>query len=128
MAEVRYTKSHEWARLEDDGLVSCGITQHAADELNDLTFLEYRTEAGEALEVGQVFAEVDSVKAASELYAPVDGSVEAINELFQDEDQLAKINASPEGEGWMIKIRPAKPEQHSALMDKAAYEAHCASS
>ncbi|MGE0712708.1 MAG: glycine cleavage system protein H [Planctomycetota bacterium] len=125
MSEIRFTESHEWARLEDDGVVTCGITQHAADELDDLTFLDFRVEAGESVEKGQVFGEIDSVKATSELYAPVGGTVEAINERFRKEEELPSINASPTGEGWLIKIKPSDPSEHAALMDEAAYAAHC---
>ena len=126
MAETRYTEKHEWARLEDDGLVTCGITQHAVDELNDLTFLDYRVAAGDTVEQGQVFGEIDSVKATSELFAPVSGTVEEINERFTSEDELPAINSSPQGEGWMIKIKPSDASQHGALLDESAYKAHCA--
>ena len=127
MAEARYTKSHEWCRLED-GLAVCGISQHAADELNDLTFLDFRAQPGDELAQGDVFGEIDSVKATSELFAPVSGTVEAINERFTKEEELPVINTSPETEGWLIKIKPKDPAQVQALMDAAAYQAHCAQS
>lgn len=127
MAEVRYAESHEWARLEDDGTVTCGITQHAADELNELTFLEYRVAAGDVVTKGQDFGEIDSVKSTSPLYFPLDGTVLEINERFESEDELPAINASPQGDGWLIKLTPSDPSQHAALMDAAAYEAHCGS-
>ena len=126
MAEVRYSESHEWARLEDDGLVTCGITKHAVDELNELTFLAFRVAAGDSVSKGDTFGEIDSVKATSPLYAPLDGTVESINERFQTGDELPAINADPQGEGWLIKIRPADASQHAALLDEAAYQAHCA--
>ncbi len=125
MAGMRYTKSHEWVRLED-GVATCGITQHAVEELNDLTFLDFRVEAGETVEQGQTFGEIDSVKATSELFAPVAGTVEAINERFRDESELPAINASPYEDGWLIKIKVSDPAQHEALLDEEAYKAHCA--
>ena len=125
MADVRYTKSHEWCRLED-GVATCGITQHAVDELGDLTFLDYRLEAGDEVSAGDAFGEIDSVKATSELFTPVSGIVEAINERFQDEEQLNAIHTDPQGEGWMIKIKASDPTQIEPLFDEAAYKAYCA--
>ena len=125
MADERYTKSHEWTRLED-GVVVIGITQHAVDELNDLTFLDYRVAAGDAIAVGDVFGEIDSVKATSELFAPVDGTVEAINERFSSEEELPAINEDPMGAGWLVKIKASDPTQLDGLMDAAAYAEHCA--
>jgi len=127
MAEVRYAESHEWARLEDDGTVTCGITQHAADELNELTFLEYRVAEGDTVTKGQDFGEIDSVKSTSPLYCPVAGTVLAVNERFESEDELPAINASPQDEGWLIKIKPSDLSEHAGMMDQAAYEAHCGS-
>ena len=123
MANVRYSTSHEWCSLEDD-IATCGITQHAVDQLNDLTFLEYRVAAGDDVSRGDVFGEIDSVKATSELFVPMTGKVEAINERFENEDELPAINASPEDEGWMVKIRVSDPTEHAALMDAEAYAAH----
>ena len=127
MAEVRYTKSHEWARLED-GVATCGITQHAVDELNDLTFLDVRVAVGDEISQGDPFGEIDSVKATSELYAPVSGKVEAINERFKSEEELPAINRDPLGEGWLIKIRASQPAELEQMMDEAAYKAHSAES
>lgn len=125
MSERRYTKTHEWAVLAD-GVATCGITQHAVDELGDLTFLDYRVEAGEAVAQGDPFGEVDSVKATSELLAPVSGTVEAINERFQREDELPALRGSPYDEGWLVKLKVDDPAQLEGLMDEAAYQAHCA--
>lgn len=127
MAETRYSKSHEWARREDDGTISCGITQHAADELNEMTFLEFRVSAGDVLTVEQVFGEIETVKSTSELFAPVAGEVVAINERFTSEDELGAIHASAEGDSWLIKIQPSDEAHFDALMDKAAYSAFSAS-
>lgn len=125
MSELRYTKSHEWCSL-DGGIATCGISRHAADELNDLTFLDFRVSPGDEVAAGDTFGEIDSVKATSELYAPVSGTVEAINERFKNEEELPVINSSPEDEGWLIKIKVSDPAQHAALMDAAAYATHCA--
>lgn len=126
MGETRYTKSHEWCSLQG-GVAVCGISKHAADELNDLTFLDFRVAPGAKLTQGQVFGEIDSVKATSELYAPVAGTVEAINETFKSADELPTITKSPEKDGWLIKIKPSDPKQVDALMSAAAYAEFCAS-
>ena len=125
MAEIRYTKSHEWCSLQGD-LATCGISKHAAAELNDLTFLDYRAAPGKSVAQGETMAEVDSVKATSEIYAPVAGKVEAINERFKEESELAVITRDPEGEGWLFKLRVSDPAQLQGLMDAAAYAKFCA--
>lgn len=126
MGERRYTKSHEWCALEE-GVATVGITKHATDELGDLTFLDFKVAAGEDVAKGDTFGEVDSVKATSELYAPVAGAVEAINERFSDESELGALSESPEPEGWLIKIKVSDPAEFEGLLDRAAYEAHCGS-
>ena len=125
MAETRYAESHEWARLEGDAVV-VGITQHAADALTDLTFLDIKVKKGDKVKAGQVFGEIDSVKATSELYAPVSGTIADTNARFQDEDELVAINKTPETEGWMIKISGVDKGEWSKLMDRKAYDAHVA--
>ena len=95
MAETRYAESHEWASLEGDTAV-IGITKHAADALTDLTFLDIKLKKGDKVKKGQVFGEIDSVKATSELFAPVSGTVADVNARFQDEDELVAINKTPE--------------------------------
>ena len=127
MADVRYAKTHEWCSLAD-GVVTCGITRHAVDELGDLTFLDFRAEVGQEVKPGETLAEVDSVKATSEIYAPVAGKVTELNERFKDEDELPALSASPEDEGWLFKIEVADAAEHGALMDREAYDAHCAAS
>jgi glycine cleavage system H protein len=126
MADRRYAESHEWCSLEGD-VATVGISKHAAEELGDLTFLDYRVEAGGAVAKGDTIGEIDSVKATSEIYAPVAGTVEAINERFQNEDELAAISGDPEGaDAWLVKIKVADAAEVEALMDAAAYEAFCA--
>lgn len=125
MADTRYNTSHEWCRLED-GVATCGITKHAVDELGDLTFLDYRVEAGEEVSKGDAFGEIDSVKATSEVFAPMTGTVEAINDRFSNEDELPALQSSPMEEGWLVKIKVSDAAQHAALMDLDAYTKHCA--
>jgi glycine cleavage system H protein len=125
MADTRYAESHEWARLEGDSVV-VGITQHAADALTDLTFLDIKLKKGDKVKKGQVFGEIDSVKATSELFAPVSGTIADVNKRFEDEDELVAINKTPETEGWMIKISGVDKKEWGALLDRAAYDAHVA--
>jgi glycine cleavage system H protein len=125
MSEIRYSKTHEWCRLEGD-VGTIGITTHAASELTDLTYLELKVKKGDRLKREQVFGEVDSVKATSELYAPVAGTVTDVNGRFKDEDELPVINRSAESEGWMIKVQLASRAEFDALMTKADYDAFVA--
>ena len=113
--DLLYTKSHEWVRVED-GQVTMGITHFAQEQLGDLTFVELPA-PGDQVEAGQEIATVESVKAASEVYAPVSGEILAINEDLEDAPE--KINADPYGEGWMVRIKTdGEPE---GLMDAEAY-------
>jgi glycine cleavage system H protein len=125
MADVRYSTSHEWCRLEDD-LATCGITKHAIEQLGDLTFLDFRVAAGEDISKSDVFGEIDSVKATSELFAPMGGKIEEVNERFSDEDELPAMAESPEGDGWLVKIRVSDPAEFEALLDADAYAKHSA--
>ena len=99
--DLKYTKSHEWVRLED-GTATVGITEHAQDELGDVVFVEL-PEAGTTFEPGDSFGAVESVKAVSDLYAPVGGEVVEVNEALGDTPE--KINEDPYGEGWILKLR-----------------------
>ena len=113
--DLLYTKSHEWVRVED-GQITMGITHFAQEQLGDLTFVELPA-PGDQVEAGQEIATVESVKAASEVYAPVSGEILAINEDLEDAPE--KINADPYGEGWMVRIKTdGEPE---GLMDAEAY-------
>ena len=116
-SDLRYTKEHEWARLDGD-LVVVGITAHAVDQLGDITLVSL-PEPGTAVTAGAAFGDVDSVKAVSELYAPVDGEVVEINGTLEDAPE--KVNESPYGDGWMLKIRPRNAGDVAKLMDAAAY-------
>ena len=120
MSQTKFTKDHEWVRIEGDtGVV--GITEYAQHALGDIVFVEL-PEVGREVTQGKEAAVVESVKAASEVYAPVDGEVIAVNEGLTDEP--AQVNADAEGAGWFFKVRIANPAQLDGLMDKAAYQTY----
>jgi len=102
--DLKYTKSHEWVRVED-GTATVGITEHAQDELGDVVFVEL-PETGATLEAGDSFGAVESVKAVSDLYAPVGGEVVEVNEALNDAPE--KINEDPYGDGWILKLSIAE--------------------
>jgi glycine cleavage system H protein len=116
---TRYTREHEWVRLEGDVAV-VGISKYAQDQLGDIVYVEL-PEIGKKLAKGAEAAVVESVKAASEVYAPVAGEVVAVNQALADEP--AKVNESPEVSGWFLKLKPANPGDLDALMDETAYKA-----
>ncbi len=116
-ADLRYTKEHEWARKEGDLLV-VGITAHAVEQLGDITMVTL-PDVGTTLTAGEAFGDVDSVKAVSELYAPMDGEVVEINEGLEDAPE--SVNEAPYDAGWMLKIKPADPAAYDGLMDAEAY-------
>ena len=122
MPTVRYTKDHEWARIDGDE-ATVGITDYAQGQLGDVVFVEL-PEVGRELKQGDNAAVVESVKAASEIYAPLAGRVSATNKLIVDDP--AKVNAAATGDGWFFKIKLAKPEDAQGLMDEAAYKAYVA--
>lgn len=122
-ADLKYTKTHEWVRVEADGTLTVGITHHAQDLLGDMVFVE-NPAVGRSLHAGEECAVVESVKAASDVYAPVAGEVVAANSEVESSPE--KINQDPYG-AWMFKIKPANAGDVAALMDAAAYEAHVAS-
>lgn len=116
--ELRYTKSHEWVRTEADGSVTVGITDHAQELLGDLVFVE-TPEVGSTFDSGSDCAVVESVKAASDVYAPITGEVVESNELLADAPET--INSDPYGEGWLFRIQPADAAELNDLMDSDAY-------
>lgn len=120
-AELRYVASHEWARLEADGSVTVGITDHAQEALGDVVFVEL-PEIGRQLGAGEQAGVVESVKAASDVYAPVAGTVVAINEALADAPEA--INADPYG-AWFYRLQPASAADLEQLLDAAAYQASC---
>ncbi|MDD5364482.1 MAG: glycine cleavage system protein GcvH [Gallionellaceae bacterium] len=119
-ADLKYTKSHEWVRLEADGSVSVGITDHAQELLGDMVFIE-NPALGRVLNAGEECAVVESVKAASDVYAPIAGEVIAANEELEASPDL--LNKDPYG-AWMFKVKPADAGDLGGLMDAAAYQAH----
>ena len=118
--ELKYTKSHEWVRMNDDGSVTVGITDHAQDLMGDMVYLEL-PEAGTTLEAGKDCAVVESVKAASDVYAPLSGEVLEVNAGLTESPET--VNKDPYGEGWMFRLQPADKSQWEALMGAADYEA-----
>ena len=120
--DLRYTESHEWVRREGDGTVSIGITDHAQEQLGDIVFVE-APQAGRRVKAGEAIGVVESVKAASDIYAPVAGEVVGAN---------ADLSASPEKvnedafAAWMYRIKPDNPADYEGLLDAAAYEASAA--
>lgn len=116
--DLRYTQSHEWVRLEDDGSITIGITDHAQEQLGDLVFVETPEIDSEA-EAEAAVAVVESVKAASDIYAPVDGAIADANGALADEPEL--VNSDPYGNGWLYKMMPSDGKQIEQLMDHEAY-------
>jgi glycine cleavage system H protein len=117
-ADLRYAKSHEWLRLEGDGTATVGITDYAQGSLGDITFVQL-PKVGAALKQGTPFGVVESVKAASDLYAPVDGAVVAVNTALDSGPEA--VNRDPYGAGWILKLKPAAPAAAAGLLDPAAY-------
>ena len=118
MSAPRFTKDHEWVRLDGD-LAAIGITDFAQSQLGDVVYVEL-PEVGRRLEQGKAAAVVESVKAASDVFAPVSGEVAEVNEELAADP--ARVNADPMGEGWFLKLRLADPKEFEALIDEAAYQ------
>jgi glycine cleavage system H protein len=118
-AVLRFTKDHEWLLCEGEA-ATIGITPYAQEQLGDLVYVEL-PRAGSELKKGAAAAVVESVKAASDVYAPLSGQITAVNEQLASEPGL--VNSDPMGKGWLFKIRIADPSELEALMDEAAYEA-----
>lgn len=117
-SELLYTKSHEWVRRESDGSVTVGITHHAQELLGDLVFVE-TPEVGGSYDAGDDCAVVESVKAASDVYAPISGEVIESNELLANAPET--INAEPYGDGWIFRIKPSDAAELDDLMNAEAY-------
>ena len=118
-ADLLYTKEHEWVRQED-GVVRVGITDYAQEELHEIVMVELPA-AGTVVKTNEVFGTVDSVKATSELFSPVSGEVVEMNEKLEEAPEL--VNNDPYGEGWMISIKLANPDDVKGLMNADAYKA-----
>lgn len=121
LSDLKYTSTHEWARLEDDGSVTVGITDHAQQLLGELVFVELPA-VGKAASVGGEVAVVESVKAASDVYAPVSGKVIAINEALVDTPEL--VNEDPYGGGWLFRLKLTHKEELNNLLDANTYIGH----
>jgi glycine cleavage system H protein len=119
MSTIKYTRDHEWIRVDGDVAV-VGITDYAQTQLGDIVYVEL-PEPGREVEQGKEAAVVESVKAASEVYAPISGEVIAVNAQLSDEP--GKVNLDPMGEGWFLKLRIANPKELDGLMDETAYAA-----
>jgi glycine cleavage system H protein len=119
--DLKYTEEHEWLRQEEDGTVTIGITDHAQSALGDLVYVEL-PEVGQEVEAGGEMAVVESVKAASDVYAPIGGEVVAVNEELSDDPE--KINADPYGDGWIVRMKPSGdgetmgPDEYQAFLDQ----------
>lgn len=119
--DLLYTNEHEWLRKEEDGSVTLGITDHAQSALGDLVYVEL-PEVGQEVEAGGEMAVVESVKAASDVYAPISGEIVAVNEDLADDPE--KINADPYGDGWIVRMQPSgddgdtmDPDEYQAFLD-----------
>lgn len=119
-AELKYANSHEWARLESDGIVVVGITDHAQDALGDIVFIEL-PESGADVDAGAEIAVVESVKAASDIYSPISGEVVEVNSALEDEPEL--VNSSPYEDGWLFTVRVNPSDDFSNLLDAEGYQA-----
>jgi glycine cleavage system H protein len=117
-SELKYAVSHEWARLEEDGTVTVGITDHAQDALGDVVFVEL-PDVGAVLGASDEIAVVESVKAASDIYAPVSGEVIAVNEALEDTPET--VNEDPYNDGWFFKIQPEDVSELENLLDAEGY-------
>jgi glycine cleavage system H protein len=120
-ADLKYARSDEWVRIEGDEAV-IGISDYAQDALSDIVFVELPA-VGDRLEASKRFGTIESVKAASELNAPIDGTVTAINTALEDAPE--RVNSDPYGGAWLVRIQPADLSQLDGLLDAATYEAYC---
>lgn len=120
---LKYAKSDEWIHVEGE-TATIGISDYAQDSLNDLVYVEFK-EVGESIAAGESFGEIESVKAASEVYLPVAGEIIAVNEALESEPDT--VNSDPYGDGWMIKIKITDESNLNHLMDASAYQAYCES-
>jgi len=120
--DLKYTKSDEWVRIEGDEAV-IGITDYAQNALNDITYVEVGV-VGETLKADEVFGSVESVKAASDLHAPISGTVIAVNDALEDNPET--VNKDPYGTAWLIKVKPSNRSELDVLLTSEAYQTYCA--
>lgn len=117
--ELKYTASHEWVRAEGEGVYSVGITEHAQELLGDMVFIDL-PEVGTSFDAGDDCAVAESVKAASDIYAPISGEIVAINDELEGAPEL--VNSAPYSEGWLFRIKASDEAQIAGLLDATAYE------
>ncbi len=117
-AELKYTKDHEWVKIEGD-IATVGITEFAQSELGDIVYVEIET-VGESIDQEEVFGSVEAVKTVSDLFMPLSGEILEFNENLESNPEL--VNSDPYGEGWMIKVKISDASQIDSLLDAAAYE------
>ncbi|MCH9692375.1 MAG: glycine cleavage system protein GcvH [Gammaproteobacteria bacterium] len=117
-SELKYASSHEWARLEEDGTVTIGISDHAQEALGDVVYVEL-PEVGTDLALGEEAGVVESVKAASDIYAPISGAVVAVNEALEAAPET--VNSNPYDDGWFYRLKPSDPSELDRLLDADAY-------
>lgn len=120
--EMKYMPSHEWVRIEDDGTVTIGISDHAQEALGDVVFVEL-PEVGSTVNAGEEAGVVESVKAASDIYSPVTGEVIAINDALEDTPET--VNSSPYDDGWFFKVKPTDLSELDDALDAEGYAAAC---
>ena len=120
--DLRYTDSDEWVRVEGEE-AAMGISDYAQEQLSDIVYVEYTVDVGDEVSKGDSVAAVESVKAAADVYSPINGTISAINEDLPDTPEL--INTDPYGEAWMVKFKMADSSEVDALKDPKAYEAYC---
>lgn len=120
--ELRYAKSHEWARVEDDGTITVGISDHAQDALGDVVYVELPEMGADVVASGEAGV-VESVKAASDVYAPVSGTIIAVNTALEDAPET--VNESPYEDGWFFKLKPSDLGELENLMDMSTYQKLC---
>ena len=118
--DLKYVSSHEWVRLEDDGSVTVGITDHAQELLGDVVYVEL-PEIESEVALDDEIAVVESVKAASDIFAPISGTIIEVNEALEDQPEL--VNSSPYDDGWMFKMKPSEESELNNLLDAEAYSA-----
>jgi glycine cleavage system H protein len=123
-ADLKYTQSHEWIRVEADGTLTIGVTDHAQEALGDIVFLEL-PEAGRSLSAGEACAVIESVKAASDIYSPIAGAVTEVNSALASQPEL--VNKDAYGTAWMLRLKPSNPAELNNLLDANAYAAFIAS-
>jgi glycine cleavage system H protein len=122
-ADLRYTKEHEWARLDDDGRIAVGITDYAQDQLGDIVYLDL-PDNGAQVTGGEPMGEVESTKSVSDIYSPITGRVTDVN--AESRDNPAAVNQDPYGEGWLVVVDPEDPAEFDSLLTSEEYESFVA--